>query len=257
MSLLLSSLKSEWRLSQNSAMARVPLYHQLYSVLKNAILDGTIPYGAQMPTEQQLVATFDVSRITAKRAMDELAAEKLVARFRGKGSHVTYHHKPEPLRTPLVGILEGPVEIAKHGSVRAVTTESAVPPAGIRKILGLDDNDVVHKVIRVCSNEDAEPYVYYRSWTVGVTKGFTKKQLENNMRLDLLRKNGIHLVKVEQVISAENATAPIAEELGVEAGSALLSIRRIGYIESGEVVDVLDGLYNPQRFQYTMVSSLD
>lgn len=254
---LLSSLKSEWQLSQHSSIARVPLYHQLYTVLKSAILDGTIPHNARMPTEQQLSATFDVSRITAKRAMDELAAEDLVARFRGKGSHVTFHYTPEPIRAPLVGMLENLVEIARHGSVRLVTMEVVVPPADVRQILGLNNNDVVHKVVRVCSNEEGEPYVYYRSWTVGITKGFTKNKLENNARLDLLRENGIHLTKVEQVLSAENASVPIAEELEVEAGSALLSIRRVGYDESGDVVDVLDGLYNPKRFQYAMVSSID
>ena len=58
---LLNSLKSDWHLAQHGAMSRVPLYHQLYSVLKAAILDGTIPYDAQMPTEQQLTKTFDVS----------------------------------------------------------------------------------------------------------------------------------------------------------------------------------------------------
>ena len=85
MSDILTSLKSEWDLAQGGALARVPLYHQLYSILKEAILNGTIPYDAQMPTEQQLAATFEVSRITAKRAMDELAGEGLFARFRGKG----------------------------------------------------------------------------------------------------------------------------------------------------------------------------
>jgi hypothetical protein len=72
MSDLLASLKSEWELAQGGPLTRVPLYHQLYSVLRGAILDGTIAYDAQMPTEQQLAATFDVSRITAKRAMDDL-----------------------------------------------------------------------------------------------------------------------------------------------------------------------------------------
>jgi GntR family transcriptional regulator len=254
---LLSSLKSEWHLSRNGSMDRSPLYHQLYSVLKAAILDGTIPYDAQMPTEQQLVATFDVSRITAKRAMDELAAESLVARFRGKGSHVTYHYTPKPVRAPLVGMLENLVEIARHGTMRVVTTERAVPPAEIRQTLALADNDVAQKVVRVCSNEYGDPYAYYLSWTVGVSKGFTRNKLERNTRLDLLRENGIHLAKVKQVISAESASAPIAEELGVEAGAALLSIRRIGYVDSGNVVDVFDGLYNPERFQYVMVSSFD
>jgi len=254
---LLSSLKSEWHRSQNGSMDRSPLYHRLYSVLKAAILDGTIPYDAQMPTEQQLVSTFDVSRITAKRAMDELAAENLVARFRGKGSHVTYHYTPKPVRAPLVGMLENLVEIARHGTMRVITTERAVPPAGIRQILGLAERDVAQKVARVCSNEDGDPYAFYLSWTVGVRKGFTRNKLEKNTRLHMLRENGIHLTKVKQVISAENASATIAEELGVEAGTALLSIRRIGYIDSGDVVDVFDGLYNPERFQYVMVSSYD
>jgi len=254
---LLGSLKSEWQLAQHSAMSRVPLYHQLYSVLKAAILDGTIPHDAQMPTEQQLVATFDVSRITAKRAMDELAAEKLIARFRGKGSHVTYHYTLKPVRAPLVGMLENLKEMGKHSIVRVVLTETVVPPGEVRQILGLGDRDVAHKVVRVSSNADGEPYVYYLSWTVGITRAYTRKKLESHTRLDLLQKNGIKLTRVEQVLSAENASLPVAEELDVEPGAALLSIRRLGSVEGGAVVDVLDGFYNPKRFQYAMVSSFD
>lgn len=254
---LLSSLKSEWRLAQHSAMSRVPLYHQLYSVLKAAILDGTIPYDARMPTEQQLVTTFEVSRITAKRAMDELAAENLIARFRGKGSHVRYHHTLEPVRAPLVGMLENIKEMGKHSTVRAVSTETVVPPADVRRILELDDDGVANKVVRVSSSEDGEPYVYYLSWTVGLKRAFTKRKLEKNTRLDLLRESGIHLTKVEQVLSAENASLPVAEEIDVEPGAALLSIRRLGYVESGAIVDVVDGFYNPKRFQYAMVSSVN
>ncbi len=154
-------------------------------------------------------------------------------------------------------MLENLVEIARLGTMRVVTTERAVPPAGIRQILSLADRDVAQKVVRICSNEDGEPYAYYRSWTVGVRKGFTKNKLEKHTRLEMLRDNGIHLTKVKQVISAESASAPIAEELGVEVGAALLWIRRIGYVDSGDVVDVFDGLYNPERFQYVMVSSFD
>jgi GntR family transcriptional regulator len=48
-----------------------PLYHQLYSLLHGFILNGTLPAGERMPTEEQLSTIFLVSRITAKRAMDE------------------------------------------------------------------------------------------------------------------------------------------------------------------------------------------
>ena len=257
MSELLNSLKADWNLAQGGTQSRVPLYHQLYSVLKESILNGTISYDARMPTEQQLAATFDVSRITAKRAMDDLAAEDLIARFRGKGSHVTYHYTPKPVRAPLVGMLENLAEMGKHSIVRVVSIEKVVPPAEIRQRLGLGDRETVQKLVRVSSNEDGEPYAYYVSWTVGITKGYTRKNLEKTLRLDVIRDNGIKLTKIEQVISAENASARISVDLDVEPGAALLSIRRHAYNENDEIVDVLDGLYNPERYQYSMVLSLD
>ena len=128
MSELLESLKADWQLGQHGTMSRAPLYHQLYSVLKSSIMDGTIAYDSQMPTEQQLAVTFDVSRITAKRAMDELANESLIARYRGKGSHVIYQYEPKPVQAPLVDMLENLIEMGKHSIVRVVSIEKTVPP---------------------------------------------------------------------------------------------------------------------------------
>jgi GntR family transcriptional regulator len=115
----------------------------------------------------------------------------------------------------------------------------------------------VHKVVRVLSNEQGEPYAHYVSWTVGVTKGFTQRNLESKARLDVLRESGIRLTRVDQVLSAQSATAEIAQELQVEPGEALLSVRRDSYNEAGVVVDVLECLYNPKRYQFAMVLGVD
>lgn len=254
---LLTSLKSEWHRKNTGELSRAPLYHQLYSVLKDAILDGTIAYDARMPTEQQLTATFDVSRITAKRAMDDLAAENLIARFRGKGSHVTYRYTPQPVRAPLVAMLEDLIEMGEHSIIRVISIEKVVAPANIREKLGISEQDTVHKVVRVLSNEQNEPYAHYVSWTAGVTKGFTTRNLQRRARLDVLRDSGIRLARVDQVLSAESATAKIAHELQVEPGEALLSVRRDSYNEDGIIVDVLECLYNPKRYQFAMVLGVD
>ncbi|MFK8030634.1 MAG: GntR family transcriptional regulator [Gammaproteobacteria bacterium] len=257
MSDFLAGLKSEWDLSRSGPANRVPLYHQLYSILKASILDGTIPFDAQMPTEQQLAATFDVSRITAKRSMDELAAENLIARYRGKGSHVTYKYEPQPVRAPLVGMLENLAEMGKHSSVRVISIEQIVPPADIAATLGLAAGEKIHKVVRVSSNEEGEPYAHYTSYTKGITKGFTKRNIERTLRLDILKDNGLRLHKIEQTLSAAAASRKIAVDLEVEQGTAMLSILRLAFDRSGSVVDVLDCFYNPSLFTYKMVLSLD
>ena len=115
----------------------------------------------------------------------------------------------------------------------------------------------MQKVVRVHSHEDGVPYAHYVSWTTGISKGFTKKKLENQARVKLLRENGIILTAVKQFLSAEHASARIAKELDIEPGAALLAVRRLGQVEGGTVVDVLDGLYNPQRYQYAMEMSID
>jgi len=147
--------------------------------------------------------------------------------------------------------------MGEHSIVRVLAIEKVVPPADIRERMKLLDGDYVHKTVRVSSSEEGEPYVYYVSWTVGISRAYTKRKLESTARLLLLRENSINLVKMEQLLSATNASGRIAEELEVEQGAALLSVRRFGYNEDGAIVDVVDGLYNPERYQYAMVMSID
>jgi DNA-binding FadR family transcriptional regulator len=73
-------------IGQISKESPTPLYHQLFSLLKSRILDGTLALGLRLPPEEQLADLFSVSRITAKRAMDDLATEGLVERRRGRGT---------------------------------------------------------------------------------------------------------------------------------------------------------------------------
>jgi DNA-binding GntR family transcriptional regulator len=49
----------------------------------------------------------------------------------------------------------------------------------------------------------------------------------------------------------------MAQDIDTEPGAALLSIRRLSSNADGAVVDVLDGWYNPTRFQYAMVLGID
>ncbi len=256
----LQSLSADFRLSQKrGSSGQTPLYHQLYLLLKLAIRDGTIPTNSLLPGELRLAAMFNVSRITVKRALDELADENLVTRSRGRGrgTRVTAAISPQPWRAPLVGRLDNLVEIEKTITGRIISIERTVPPADIQKLLSLEKNKRVHKVIRLRSNETGEPYAYHISYTPGITKGFTKRNLHHRVRLDVLQDNGIKITELEQILSAENATAEIASCLDIKPGTALLAIRRISRDYQGRIVDVLDCWFDTRRYQYAMILILN
>lgn len=51
-----------------------PLYHQIFLILRDRIFDGTYGFESAVPSENEICSNFGVSRITAKRVLDELAA---------------------------------------------------------------------------------------------------------------------------------------------------------------------------------------
>lgn len=257
MSSPIEKLFSKRDLELMQSEAPTPLYFQMYSLLKGRILDGSIAHGIQMPTEQQLAEMFGVSRITAKRAMDELAADELVERRRGKGSHVTHHYEPEPVQAPLVGMLEKLASMGRQTRIKVLDVEKVIPPADIRSELGLAKGEKAHRVIRVRSSEEGEPFAYYISWTVGIKKGFSKRELETNVRLDTIKENGLILSRVEQYLGADAANNEVARELELKAGAPTLTLVRHSYTKGGKLVDILFCQYNPKRFQYRMSLSMD
>ena len=232
--------------------APTPLYFQLFTLLKNRILNGSIPHGEQMPTEEELAKGFGVSRITAKRALDDLAAAELVERRRGKGTFVTYSSAYESVHAPLVGELEKLSNLARRTHVKVLDVGKQLPPGDVASEMGLDHGELAWRATRIRCTEDDVPYGHLISWTVGLSKGYTKRELERGVRLDILRDNGIEIAKIEQSITAVPARDFFAEALGLQIGEpTLLMVRRI-YNPENQLVDILYCHYNPRRFHFRL-----
>ena len=252
---MIDKLFSRHDLEKVRGEAPTPLYYRLYFLLKERILDGSIPDGAQIPTEQQLAEAFSVSRITAKRAMDELAGEALVERRRGRGTYVTHRYKQEPVRAPLMGMLEKLVSMSRETRVEVLDVAVLVPPNDICTSLQLEDGVKACRVTRVRFSEDV-PFAHYVSWTSGKLRGFTKRALGHRVRLDIMRENGLEIHRVEQYLSAGIATAEVASLLRMNVKAPVLTLTRHSYDASDKIVDILFCQYHPQRFQYRMSLSL-
>jgi DNA-binding LacI/PurR family transcriptional regulator len=69
-------------------MQSEPIYQRIYDHLLGEINSGGLKPGDRAPTEKELCQQFGVSRITSKRALEMLAADGYVTRFRGKGSFI-------------------------------------------------------------------------------------------------------------------------------------------------------------------------
>ena len=65
-----------------------PLFQQLAEELRKALRAGEYPPGSQLPTEHQLCGRYGVSRVTVRKALEELSQRGEVVRRPGKGTFV-------------------------------------------------------------------------------------------------------------------------------------------------------------------------
>jgi GntR family transcriptional regulator len=68
--------------------ASTPLYLQIQNHIVARIRSGELPPGAQVPSEFELAAQMQVSRMTARKALDSLVSSGILYRRRGKGTYV-------------------------------------------------------------------------------------------------------------------------------------------------------------------------
>ncbi|HAE47358.1 MAG TPA: GntR family transcriptional regulator [Tistrella mobilis] len=229
-----------------------PLYHRLYVIFREKILGGELRDGDVLPAELDIARDYGVSRITAKRALDDLAAEGLVSRQRGRGTMVTHHYRPAPIRAPLDGLIATIQNIGARSGVRLVSLARVAAPAAIAEELKIDPGTELVAAERVRS-ADGRPFALLATHTLpAAAAAFTERSLAHRPRLGLFEEAGFAVAAARQKLSAQLADDRLAVLLEVEPGAALLRLTRTMYDQAMRPFDHLVSLYVPGRFEYRM-----
>ena len=104
----------------------VPLYYQISEPIAKLILDGDLPAGTRLEDELSMAARLQVSRPTARQALQRLVDRGLLTRRRGVGTIVapTHVHRPMEL-TSLLNDLKA--ARAHRAHLRSLTMRSTPP----------------------------------------------------------------------------------------------------------------------------------
>lgn len=231
---------------------RTPLYHQIYILLREQIMSGAYGDDALLPTEFSLARTYGVSRITAKRALDELKAEGLVERRRGRGTSVAKRVESRPVDANLSGLIENLLMMGLETEVEILAFDYVVPPDAVRGALGLGDGVEAQRAVRV-RRLDGVPLSYTVSHVPAeLGRSYQRGDLAKAPLLALLERAGVLIGSADQSISATLAGPEVAGPLGVQVGSPLLTITRTVFDQNGRPVEHIVILYRPDRYAYRM-----
>ena len=235
----------------------LPLYHRLYLLLLERIMTGTYPPGHVLPAEAELMSVFGVSRVTVQRALNTLAADGLLTRTRGRGTIVNDTSAASRIESPISaginGLLTSLSVVGQATTVKMISMEYHPASPYIAEQLKIESGTVVQHAerVRMLRSKPFSHSVSYIPKEIGRT--FDEADLEKSPLIDLLRRAGVKINRVEQAITCTLADERSADLLDTKVGSPVLKLRRIFVNDEDRPVNYAEILYPPERFEYRMI----
>ena len=255
----------------------IPLHLTISEKLRHQITSGKYQPGEKLPSEHQLMAMFEVSRITVRQAVTNLVSQGLVRSQQGKGVFVTPQTKTAySLSSPMVFLQE---DIASKGvtlSFDNLTFKKVRPSQAIQTALNLTssrqtDNQNITKQNTTKQNttkqSTAQPWVYlqkkllrmdgaagaidtsYLLLELGQALG---TQLKKRMTFPVLEENGFPIQKIEAIIECTQADYETSNRLEVTLGHPLIVYRYTAYTKQQKPLLHGETISRADRFCYSL-----
>lgn len=225
-------------------------YRIIADDLRHRIGTGEFHLGAVLPSEADLSAAYEASRVTIRRALEALRGEGLLESRQGFGWLVA----AEPVRQDLnrLSTIEGQLDAAGVRSDRRIVSFGfrRTPPR-VRE--HLSDRNVL-EVVRLHLADD-HPFARVTVWCpeeLGAT--LSRDDVERSAFLDQLP---VRLGGAIQTIGADAASRSDAERLDVPVGSPVLVAERVTLDRSGVAVLVSEHVFPAHLTRFVVTLPAD
>jgi GntR family transcriptional regulator len=246
---------SHWTDATLSADTGMPLYIQIRNLLREQIRLGEWSAYEPMPTEDELVNHFGVSRTTVRQAMADLVNEGLVVRKAGRG---TFARQPllvlrmQQWHSVALDIVQRGLRSSKLTlSLERLDARTEIA----HRASEIAEGDVLHlKQVRYA---DDLPIVVLDHYFPFERCGFLADMPVDEPNFSIqqaLGRHGIELHSAKGEISATTATELEAKYLQVPPGTPLVEIATKTYDRDGRVVEYSRGVVQTGRYPIALYS---
>lgn len=228
----------------------VPLYVQLKDILLSQIKSGQYRAGAKLPSERELAEAYDVSRMTARMAVQLLGQEGVVASRTGKGTFVSYASINQELQR-LTSFSQEMEKLGLQATSRVIRAEITHAADAVARSLGLKPGAEIAVLERVRYAGSQPLAIELCHLNHEVCRGilerydFSRESLYRTLQQDY----GIRLAKADQTISARLPTAEEQHLLEIDKHAPVLSLTRTTYTELDQPIETVYSVYHGAAYQ--------
>jgi GntR family transcriptional regulator len=234
-------------------LEKVPKYYALKNYVLEMIDREEYAIDQAIPSERTLIDHFGISRITVRKAIDELVNEGYLYRLQGKGTYV----KGDKVKQDLFMITSCTQDIINHGmtpSRKVIQSRVDGCRADTARILQIGSEERVFILERVYY-ANFEPLnctltiLPYRYFPEIEKSDFGKESLYDVLE----KKYGVRITKATRSLEARLALEDVAQKLDLHAGAPLLLFEAVTYgvVDGKEVpIEFFESHYRTDRFKF-------
>ncbi|MEU9212306.1 GntR family transcriptional regulator [Streptomyces sp. NPDC048415] len=225
----------------------VPLYYQLARQLESAIQSGVLASGSLLGNETKLAGRLGLSRPTVRQAIQTLVDKGLLVRRRGVGTQVVHRQIKRPLE--LSSLYDDLESAGQSPTTRVLLNRIEPASAETAAALGITEGGGVHRVERLRLTHGGPVAALCNYIPQGLLDVDTAR-LESTGLYRMMRAAGITLHSARQCVGARSATAPEGGLLDEPEGTALLTMERTAYDDTGRAVEYGTHIYRASRYAF-------
>ena len=228
---------------------QLPVYIQIHDQLKNEIEQGIWKVGDRLPSERELAVKFNVSRMTLRQAIQNLADEGILERKIGSGTYVAREKVQEKMSgaTSFTEIMESQNRVPSSRTISYFLTS---PSSSEMEKLNLSKDDTILRMERIRFADDVPICFEVASVPQKLIDGYSKAEITESLYRTLEEKGGKKIGPANQTITAVLASEKIADYLEVKRGDAVLRLSQISYFEDGTPFEYVRTQYVGNRFEF-------
>jgi GntR family transcriptional regulator len=233
---------------KESSQSGAPLYLQLRKSIEEAVNRGLIGPGDALPSERDIASKADISRVTVRKAVQDLVKGGILVQRHGSGTFVA--PRMERVEQSLSRLTSFTEDMARRGmSVRSVWLDRGLyaPSPDETMVLGLSSTELVARVARLRIANETPLAIERASLSASV---LPDPEAVGSSLYAALGTTGNRPVRAVQRISATNLGDADARLLEVLPGVAGLQIERISYLASGKVIEFTRSVYRGDAYDF-------
>lgn len=225
-----------------------------YLIIYNDIVDkiekGEYEANAKLPSENELMQIYDVSRDTIRKALLHLEQNGYIQKIKGKGSFVLDINKFDFQVSGLISFKELASKMA--GSVETIVEELEVirPDKYLQKQLQIGEEDAVWKIVR-SRKINGKRIILDKDFILkSVADGFTKEICQNSIYEYIENVLGLKISFAKKEIVVKSATDEDKKYLDLDGFDVVVVVKNYVYLDDMTLFQYTESRHRPDKFKF-------